>query len=255
MLKKTKKIPAPKKGTRKNNKEGLDLDGSITQTLQGDVVNTLLLESNIPPTSVASSAASASHGPSSVLPHQVGMPQAAPLESDAILVYLERLDNSNQALTRRVAELEANRSTSSTPLNARTRPMTRHSVPSTTQLTVPSQHLADTDGTATPPMHSFNPTNSLFQSTAPFTSSQVGSSQLSRQDRPQPKAATTQTQFASDGIVPSLSTLRQNQEISLAVNQVLSSYENQARMDATQGKGVKNRADSIPQMLSRVLHT
>ena len=239
MPKKTKKTPAPKKGSKKNNKKGLDLDGSLSQTLQGEIVSTSLFKGDIPPTSVASSAASASHGHSSVPPYQAGTSQAVPLDkSDAILAYLERLDSSNQALTRCVAELESNRSMSSTPLNARTRPITRQSAPSATQQTVPVQHLADTDGIATAPTHSHHQINPKFQSTVPLIPSQVGTSQPLIHSRPQPEAAATQTQFACDGIVPSLSTLRQNQEIQ-AVNQVLSSYENQARLDATQGKGVK----------------
>ena len=66
MPRKVKKTPAPKKGTRKNNKKGLDLDGSMTQALQVDIVSNSLFEGNIPPTSVASTDASVNHVPSSV---------------------------------------------------------------------------------------------------------------------------------------------------------------------------------------------
>ena len=175
MPKKAKKTPAPKRGTKKNNQKGPDLDGSLSQTLQGDIVSTSLFEGNILPASVASSADSASCGLSSVPLHQVGTSQAAPLDkSDAILAYLERLDNSNQALTRRVAELESNRSMASTPLNAKTRPRTRQSAPNAAQQTIPAQHLADTDSLVTAPTHTYNHTNPIFQPTASLTSSQGG---------------------------------------------------------------------------------
>ena len=235
-----KKTPAPKKGTRKNNKKGLDLEESMTQALQGDILSNSLFEGNIPPTSIARSEGSDSQGSSSVPPHQAPTSQAAPRDkSDVIVAYTERLDQPNQALTKRVAELETNRSASSTPLTARTRPTLYPSVPNPAHLTVPTHLQADKDGTATVPAQSFNPANSLFQPTAANIPAHMGASQSSHQSRPQPEAAATLTQFNSDGIVPSLSTLRQNQEISHAVNQVLSSYENQARLDVNQGKGVK----------------
>ena len=109
-----------------------------------------LFERNIPPTSVASSDGSDSQGSSSVPPHQVPMSQAAPTDkSDVILAYLKRLDQSNQALTKQVAELETNRSASSTPLTARTHPTLHTSVPNLAHLIMPTHLQADKDGTAT----------------------------------------------------------------------------------------------------------
>ena len=52
----------------------------------------------------------------------------------------------------------------------------------------------------------------------------------------------TQAQFSTDGVLPSLSILRQNQEISHSVNHVLASYENQAKMEVTQGKGTQRKS-------------
>ena len=107
MPRKAKKTPAPKKGTWKNNKKGLDLDGSMTQVLQGDIVSNSLFEGNIPPTSALSNDAYVSHVPSSVPSDQAPTSQATPIDkSDAILAYLECLDQSNRALTKCVAELE-----------------------------------------------------------------------------------------------------------------------------------------------------
>ena len=51
-----------------------------------------------------------------------------------------------------------------------------------------------------------------------------------------------QAQFTSDGILPSLCALRQNQDISHSVNQVLASYENQAKMETTQGKATQKKS-------------
>ena len=225
MPRKAKKTSGPKNGTRKNNKKEQDLDGSMTQAIQGDTVCNSLFEGNILPTSAASSDASVSHVPSSVPSDQAPTSQATPIDkSDAILAYLERLDPSNQALTKCVAKLETNRSMASTPLNARTRPILHPSVPNPTHSTVPAQHLEDRDGTAIAPTHSFNPVNPLLQPSAGNISSHMGANQFSHQGRPQFEASAIQAQSASDGIVPSLSTLTQNQEISHTVNQVLSSY-------------------------------
>ena len=199
MPRKVKKTPAPKKGTQKNNKKGLDLDGSMTQELQGDIVSNSLFESNILPTSVTSSGASVSHGPSSAPPVQVLISQVAPMDkSDAILAYLELLDQSNQALTKRVTELEMNRSVASTPLNARTRPLLNPSVPNQMHATGAAQHMVDRDGTVVASTRSFIPANSMPQPSVGSISSHMGANQTMHQGRPQFEAAATQAQFASE---------------------------------------------------------
>ena len=58
----------------------------------------------------------------------------------------------------------------------------------------------------------------------------------------QQEAAPTQAQFNTDGVISSLSAFRQNHKISHSVNQVLASYESQAKMEATQGKGTQRKS-------------
>ena len=116
MPRKTKKTPAPKKGTRKSSKTPTDLDGSITQVL-GDSVSNVLHDGQILPISVTNSDSSEGSAHLSLRPPT----SAAPVDkSDAIPPYLQCLDQSNQALTKRVMELETNRSAASMPHNTRT---------------------------------------------------------------------------------------------------------------------------------------
>ena len=143
---------------------------------------------------------------STVSSDQILTTQVTPIDkSDAILAYLERLDQSNQALTKCVAELETNRSMASTPQSTRTHPTLHPSVTNPTHLTVPAQHLADRDSTVIAPTHSLNPLNPLLQPTVGNASSYVRANQSSHQGRSQPEATATQARFTSDGIVPSLS--------------------------------------------------
>ena len=240
MPKKTKKTPAPKKSTRKRNRSGLDLDGSITHELPNDTVSNLGSDGSIPSSSLATAGASASQLSSATSSNQVPGVQALHTDkSDAILAYLERLDQSNQALTKRVAELETNRSAPSTPQGARNRFTPQTSAPIASNATVLQQHQAERGNIGVVPTHTYNHASSLLQPSGANITIQGGIGQTLPQGRPQFEAAASQTQFNADGIVPSLSTLRQSSEISQAVNQVLSSYENQARLEATQGKGVK----------------
>ena len=77
---KTKKTPAPKKGTRKSSKKATDLDGSITQVL-GDSVSNVLHDGQIPPISVTNSESSEGSAPLSVIPPTSAVPVD---KSDAI---------------------------------------------------------------------------------------------------------------------------------------------------------------------------
>ena len=90
MPKKAKKTPAPKKSTRKRNKSGLDLDGSMIQELRSDTVSNFGFDGSIPPSSVATTDASANQPSSSISSNHVPRVQAIPTDkSDAILAYLE----------------------------------------------------------------------------------------------------------------------------------------------------------------------
>ena len=240
MAKKPKKTPAPKKTTRKRNRSGLDLNGSMTHEPPNDTVSNLGFDGSIPPSSTATAGVSASQLSSAISSNQVPGVQASPTDkSEVILAHLERLDQSNQALTKRVAELETNRSAPSTPQSARNRCIPQTSGPNASTATVLQQHQAERGNIGVIPTHNYNHASSLLQPSGVNITSQGGIGHTLHQGRPQFEAAASQTQFNVDGIVPSLSTLRQSSEISEAVNQVLSSYENQARLEATQGKGVK----------------
>ena len=202
MPKKAKKTPVPKKSTRKNNKRGLDLDVSMIQELQSDTVSNLAFDGSIPPSSVASTDASANQLLSSVSSNQVPTVQAIPTDkSDAILAYLERLNQSNQALTKLVAELETNRSVASTPQSARTCFIPHLSVPNSTNATVLQQHQVERSNIGIVPTHTCNPGSSLLQPSGGNITSQVGVSQSLNQGRSQLEAAASQTQFNLDGIV------------------------------------------------------
>ena len=238
MPRKTKKTPAPKKGTRKSSKRATDLDGSITQVL-GDSVSNVLHDGQIPPISVTNSESSEGSAPLSVIPPT----SAAPVDkSDAILAYLQRLDQSNQALTKRVMELETNRSAASMPHNARTRStvpaMTFNPPPPAMQTQYQAEEGIPPSSVNNRPFFndlSTKPSDALISATS--EGPQPLHQSLSRSE-----VAPTQAQFNTDGVLPSLSILRQNQEISHSVNHVLASYENQAKMEATQGKGTQRKS-------------
>ena len=161
-------------------------------------------DGSIPPSSVATTDASANQFPSSISSNQVPMVQAIPTDkSDAILAYLERLDQSNQALTKRVAELETNRSVASTPQSARNRLIPHLSGPNSSNATVLQQHQAERSNIGIVPTHTNNSGSLLLQPSSGNMTSQVGVSQALHQGRPQFEAAAFHTQFNSDDIVPS----------------------------------------------------
>ena len=100
---KPKKMPAQSKAT-KQTKKGTHMNESIVTTLPNDSVSAVTVDKQMPSTSAASTASNQTD------------------KSDLILAYLERVDQFNQALTRRVAGLEANKSTSPTTHSIRTQP-------------------------------------------------------------------------------------------------------------------------------------
>ena len=123
MPRKAKKTPGNKKkgassprtrtiSTRKGADKDMDLDGSFLQLPEQTV--------------------------SSVPPSTVGNDAQIPDKSDAILAYLQNIDMTNQALIRRVNELETNKSVASTLQAPRS-----HSIqPITSQTTLNPQHQA-----------------------------------------------------------------------------------------------------------------
>ena len=200
------------------------------------------LDGQLPPISATNSERSEGHGSSSALPTTL---LDSIDKSDAILAYLERLDQSNQALTKRVVKLETSTSTASMPHNVRTRstvpPVVFNSSQPATQLQYQVQGGNTVNSATNKP--NFNGL-STKPSDALIPASSAGS-QPPHQRLLQPTIVPTQAQFNTDGVLPSLSDLRQNQEISHSVNQVLVSYESQAQLEATQGKDTQRKSGRI----------
>ena len=208
---KPKKTPAQKKAT-KQSKKGTDMNGSIVSTLAGGGVSTVSIEEQMPSTSTGDTASKQSD------------------KSDLILAYLEKLDHSNQALTRRVADLEVSKSTSSTPHSTRTQSQTVL----TALFSLNSQQLLQADqgqpALSQPMSQAVVPpkTNAAVNLTQLVTQgAAVSSAQGQNQQAKLPMNSSEQIQkaFNSDGVIPSLNALRQNNTISQSVNQVITLYK------------------------------
>ena len=120
---KQKKTPARKKATKQSRK-GTDINGSFINTSSvGEGVSTVHVEEQTPSTSLADMASKQTN------------------KSDLILAYLEKLDQSNQALS----ELETSKSTSSTPRSTRTQPQNDFSV----RFPANSRQFSEADQSAT----------------------------------------------------------------------------------------------------------
>ena len=168
-------------------------------------------------------------------------------KSDSILALLHRLDESNQALLRRVSDLESQKSVQTNSSGIQSHPdiptlhsqQNPHSLASTTQNAVP--HIASNPALnnaqlqlprVEPAIHQPNAVNGHLQPLRmDANSSQAAPSTLLAQ-----QADTHSTHFPSDGVLPGINVLRQNQNISQSVAQVLASYEAQAKQEASQGK-------------------
>ena len=145
--------------------------------------------------------------------------------------YLTKLDESNQALIKRVSKLEASKSFLSTP-SPRSQPGTGHSLmmhPPVTQTQLLDTHV-------TMPVAGSMPIQST--AVAPNLTSQIQNTQATT------SAATVDHQplhYGTDGVLPSVSALRQNPTISESVAQVMASYEAQARQEASLGKQIPTK--------------
>ena len=168
-------------------------------------------------------------------------------KSESILALLQKLDESNQELLRRVSDLESqktvktNSSGTQSQSDIPTLPTQNnlHSLASTSQNAFPHttsdprlnnvQSQFPRVDTAT---HQFNAVTALSQPLQmDASSSQATPSTLLAQ-----QADTHATHFPSDGVLPGINVLRQNQNISQSVAQVLASYEAQAKQETSQGK-------------------
>ena len=216
MPRKAKKTPGNKKkgasspwkgttSTRKGVSKATDLDGSFLQ-LADETVSTV---------------------PSST----VGNATQITDKSDAILEYLQKIDMTSQALIRRVSELESNKSVASTPQQPRSHLGIQ---PTASQTTLNPQHqplgatTGDTFRPPLPPQVNALPGHNLQ---APQGRATVGQATGEQQ----------QSGFNTDGILPGITSLRQNPSISQSVAQIMASYEMQAKQEAAIGKNQHTR--------------
>ena len=180
-------------------------------------------------------------------------------KSDSILAMLHKLDESNQALIRRVSDLESQKTVSkkSSEIQSQSDVPTLptqhnlHSLAATYQNSI-QQTASDIRPNNTylrlprveTPLHQVNPVTTLSQPLqANATSFQVGPPSLLAQ-----QADTHTTHFPSDGVLPGINVFMQNQNISQSVAQVLASYKAQAKQKVSQGKApTKNQEDIISQ--------
>ena len=149
-------------------------------------------------------------------------------KSDAILAYLQRINQANQALVKRVNDLESHRSTSSTPLGSQPHLPAGHVHGQQTQ----SNQLHSLGSRRTDPIkvpmatHIPSGLASGLGSQGTHLHTAVGQPVINHQH----------SQFNSDGILPSISGLRQNTSVSQMVAKVMATYENQAKQEAAIGK-------------------
>ena len=186
-----------------NKKKGPDMNGSNVNTLVGGGVSTVPIEEQTPCTSTGDMASKHSD------------------KSDLILAYLEKHDHSNKALTRRVANLEASKSTSSTPRSSRTQSQAILTAPFSLNSQLPqvdqgqtALSLPTSQAVVPPNMNVAANTTQLFAQGAAVSSTQGHDQQVRL---PTNSSEQIQAAFSSDGIIPSLNALRQNNTISQSV--------------------------------------
>ena len=154
-------------------------------------------------------------------------------KSDTILAYLQKIDQTNQSLVKRVNELESNRYVSSKPIGPWSQMSANH---------IHSSHLAQkahhqSTGPQRPDPTSVSTSNHIPCGSLPGPSNHHAHSNLTVG-----QTITNQhSQFALDGILPSINTLRQNPSVSQSVAEVMATYENQAKQEATLGKGPQTK--------------
>ena len=134
-----------------------------------------------------------------------------PSDSATILAYLKKIDASNEALTKRVQDLEANRlgSQPQTILGS-------SAIPLSSQPPLGAQASAIAS------------TACQLQGTQSIT---VPAHDIGRQG-----VQETAQHFSQGGVMPDISVLHQNPHISKSVSQILAAYDVQARQDSFQGK-------------------
>ena len=148
--------------------------------------------------------------------------QSAPIDkSDAILAYLEKLDQSNKA--------------------------SGHDNPPSTLPSAHNRVTGSAPGLVVPHKGVGAPTRENSSVTLPLQSL-VGAAasnftvyQGLHHGLKHPESSSTQAQFNSNDTLSNVNVLRQNQEISHSVNRVLAFYKKQSRVEATQSKRAQKK--------------
>ena len=178
----------------------MDLNGSFLTPSGGTIVSTV---SSPPP-----------HPPNSV--PTVG--------NDAVLAYLQRIDATNQALLKRVNDLESQRVNPTTVPATRATPEQGPSTgPTVPHLTQPGQQPSSV--------------NSLTAPQAAYSQAASHSTGL-----PDPAVQITQNSHLHDAVIPDVNAIRANPTISQSVSQILSSLEAGSRAEAIQGKPTQKKS-------------
>ena len=152
-------------------------------------------------------------------------PSSAPtVGNDAVLAYLQRIDATNQALLKRVNDLE------SQCVNLTMVQATRASLEQGPSVVPTVSHLAQ-------PGHQPSSSNSLSLPQAAYRQAATNSTGL-----PDPTTQTTQNSHLHDAVIPDVNAIRVNPTISQSVSQILSSLEAGSRAEAIQGKPTQKKS-------------
>ena len=149
-------------------------------------------------------------------------PQISASTGQVILDMLNKLDASNQELTRRMNRFERNGSVSSTPLTSPTIPP------------INPTHASGTQQVAVPP---HLPQQSIHNRTTTVNTGRHAFGMV----QPRPPAVPCDTR---DAVAPKVDVLRSIPSISTAVSQLLASYDQQADREVLQGKSTVIRKKS-----------
>ena len=171
---------------------------------------------------------------SSVPPMNSGPTQQGTASNDAILAYLAKIDESTQALTQRVNQIEKNQSMDMTPVrqgsHSHNNDAAESFCPQVASTSCPNRQslrFQDSNLPTMQPGHSSQGAN--FQSTETLQNPNI-------QGNP-PSSYTWQPQVVNhDNIIPSIDALRGNPTVSDTVAKVLASCDTQARTHVLQGK-------------------
>ena len=149
-------------------------------------------------------------------------PQISASTGQAILDMLNKLDASNQELTRRMYRFKHNGSVSSTPLTSPTIPPVNHA------------HVRGGQQVAVPP-------HLLQQPVSGTSTTQNTDTHVPGTTQPQPSVASNDIR---DAVAPKVDVLRSIPSISTAVSQLLASYDQQVDREVMQGRSTVIRKKS-----------